>query len=390
MIRIGKPYVENNGNISRLVCNVSLDEKDNVVYFEVDKEYGMYLCFERVDAYLIVLFYYAMRHNHNIVCDGLVSEDLLYQINEYLIPVLYEKSEGKLNLINIECETADNLDNIGAVGTGLTCGVDSFHAIYNNLSDKYPSRKLTHLMIMSLADSYKKSGNYSKITSDIYKKAAAVSKELSLPLISVNSNIRELFPTPPMHTFIRMFGVYALQKLFGVYYFASGFPVWTFNINDSVFTDSARYDLFLCEELSTKNLVIYSEGGQKTRMDKLKYIVDQELVKKHLHVCVTDSVNCGICGKCVRTMCALDVLDRLVEYKACFDVKYYYDNIDYYIKQVIELYNQQDLFIYEYFDLFIAKYCDNPIVKEFKKIRKRNKVCNRCYRLSDYVNKKNK
>ena len=53
-------------------------------------------------------------------------------------------------------------------------------------------------------------------------------------------------------------------------------------------------------------------------------------------------------------------------------------------------YDNLEEIIYEYFDLFIAKYFDNPIIKEFRKNRKRHKVCNGCYRLSDYTNKKNK
>lgn len=390
MIRIGKPYVVSDSKYAKLICEVSVDDLKKEIFFQVDKEYERYLCYERCDAYLIVLFYWAMRNNHNIICDGLVSEDLLYQINEYLIPVLYRYGDNKLNMIDITCSVGTNVKTIGAVGTGLTCGVDSFHAIINNLSDKYPSRKLTHLTIMSLADSYKKDGNYDLISKKIYEKARIVSKEFNLPIIEIKSNIRELFPIPPMHTFIRMFGVYALQKLFGTYYFASGFPVWSFNINDSVYTDSARYDLFLCSNLSSRNLVIYSEGSMKTRIEKIKFIVDNEIVKKHLHVCVKDYINCGKCSKCIRTMCALDSINKLDSFRESFDVDYYYENIDFYLEEILKMYEKEDLFIYEFIDDFMKKYSKKDIFLKYKFKRKKDFVCNRCYRLSDYNDKKNK
>lgn len=386
MLRIGTPKIVKRNKKTKLVCGISVDNDIKEIYLEVDSKYGKYLCTERSDAYLIVLFYWAMRNNHNIICETPVTEDLYYQITEYLIPVLLKKSNQNLKSITIDCQTAPNLENEGAVVAGLTCGVDSFHSILNNLNSKCQSRKITHLIIMSLADSYKKNGNYEMISEKLYEKVRIVSKELKLPLIEINSNIRELFPIPPMHTLIRTFGIYALQKLFSVYYFASGFPIWTFNINDSTTTDCARYDLLLCKELSTKNLTIYSEGSQKSRYNKLEFIVDNEIVKKHLHVCIDDHINCGKCNKCIRTMCALDCMDKLNDYKHVFDVEHYYKNIDYYIKEVINLYNQCDIFTYEYIDRLFLKYKDNPIVKEFQKAAEDStSTCFRCYKRADFL-----
>jgi len=389
MIRITKPYVVSDGETSRLICKIYCDDEEKEIYFNVDKEFGKYLCFERADAFLIALFYFAMRNGHDIICESPVSEDLYYQITEYLIPVLLEKSKCKLKNINIQCELAENIQNIGAVGTGLTCGVDSFHAIFNNLNNKCKSRKLTHLIIMSLADSYKKDGKYELITNDIYSKAQIVSEKLNLPLIKVKSNIRELFPIPPMHTLIRLFGVYALQKLFGVYYFASGFPIWTFNIEDSITIDSARYDLLLCKCLTTKNLFVYSEGGQKTRIDKIKFISDYEVAKQNLHVCVKEASNCGKCKKCIRTMCALDSINKLEQYSSVFDVNYYYNNLDFYFNEIMKMYNDGDLFIYEFIYDLAEKYKNNSVFSNYKVNDKKNDICNFCYRKSDYNSVKN-
>lgn len=390
MIRIGEISLEKNEKTSSINCKIAVDKTIKNVYVEVAKEYEDYLCYERIDAYIIVLFYWAMKNNHNIESTIPMTEDLYFQITRYLMPILIEKSNGELHSISIKCPLAKNIENKGAVVTGMTCGVDSFYSVLNNYNNEVPSRKLTHLIIMSLADSYKKSGNYQNITKRVYANARKVARKIDLPLIELNSNIRELFPTPPMHTLLRIFGIYTLQKLFGVYYFSSGYPIWTFNINDATITDSARYDLLLCKELTTKNLAIYSDGGEKKRIEKLQKISDIKLVKENLHVCDNSSKNCGKCEKCVRTMCELDCLGKLEEYSNVFNLKEYHDNIDFYLSEIIRLYNKKDIFIYEYIYIITKKYKDNPIIKNFKREKTKYICCKECYKKADYIRKTKK
>jgi len=379
MIVIGKPYIINDNDKSKLVCDIEVDNEIKKVYLKVESQYEKYLCYERCDSFLIVLFYYAMKNNHDIVCNEYVSEDLYYQITEYLIPLLKRTSHNKLNDIKINCITAPNIDNKGAVGASITCGVDSFYTIFNNINNNLKSKKLTHLTIMSIADSYKKDGNYFYVNNKIYDKACFVAEQLGLPIIKMYSNMRELFPIPPMHTLIRMFGVYSLQKLFGTYYFSSGYPVWTFNMEDSTLIDSARYDLLLCKELSTRNLFIYSEGSQKDRLEKIKYISSFDIVKRNLHVCSNKEYNCGVCSKCIRTILELDSIDKLEEYKNVFNLDYYYDNKEFYFKEAVRLYKDGDIFIYDFIDKLKNKYKDDI----FNNIDENNNICCRCYRISD-------
>ena len=381
MIIIEKPIIKEIDNKSRLICNVNIDNNINEIYLEVDKEYGKYLCNERCDAFLIVMFYYAMKYNHNIICKGMVSEDLYYQITEYLIPLFIKTSHSRLYNTKIKCKTTNNIENEGAVGASLTCGVDSFNTVLTNINNKLKSRRITHFTIMSIADSYKSNGAYDEINKKLHNKALKVAKELNIPLIDIHSNMRTLFPIPPMHTLIRLFGIYALQKLFGVYYFSSGYPIWTFNMEDSSLIDSARYDLLMCKELSTRNLVVYSEGSQKDRLEKVKYISKYEIVKKNLHVCTREAYNCSICSKCVRTILALDSINKLEEFSEVFDIDYYFNHQDYYFSEAIRGYNEGDIFIYDFIDKLQKKYKKNEILKN---IKKSNSICDRCYRKSDY------
>jgi hypothetical protein len=234
---------------------------------------------------------------------------------------------------------------------------------------------------MSIADSYKKEGKYQKTNEELHKKSKKVSKELNIPIIEMNSNMRKIFPIPPMHTLIRLFGVYSLQKLFGTYYFSSGYPIWTFNMEDSSLIDSARYDLLICKELTTKNLFIYSEGSQKDRLEKIKYISKYDIVKKNLHVCTKESYNCSKCSKCIRTILALDSINKLEDFKEVFDLENYYKNQEYYFNEAVKAYKEGDIFIYDFIDKLIKKYKNNEILKQ---IPKNKEICDRCYRKSDY------
>ena len=381
MLTIGKPYIKKCDEKSRLISDITVDDKVYKIFVEVDSIYEKYLCYERSDAFLIPLFYYGMKNNHDIVCEAPVTEDLYYQITEYLIPLLKRNSHNNLFNINIKCDTAANIENRGAVGVALTCGVDSFNSIYNNIDNKIKSRKITHFTIMSIADSYKKNGAYDSINSSLHKKSSDVAKIFNLPLIDMHSNMRSIFPIPPMHTLIRMFGVYSLQKLFGVYYFSSGYPAWTFNMEDCSVIDSARYDLLLCKELSTRNLFIYSEGSQKNRLEKIKYISKYDVVKKNLHVCTREATNCSLCSKCMRTILALDSIDKLDEFKDVFNLDYYYKNQNYYFAEAVRAYKQGDLFVYDFIDKLANKYKGNEI---FDDLSRTNNLCSRCYRMSDY------
>ena len=374
MIIIGRPYIEEIDNKARLVCDVSVNGDMKHIYVEVDKQYEKYLCTERCDGFLIVLFYYAMRNELDIVCEAPVSEDLFYQITEYLIPLLRRTSDDNLYNINISCLTACNLVNEGAVGTSVTGGVDSFYSIYKNINNTLDSKKLTHLTIMSIADSYKKEGRYEYIKDKIYENADKIAEQLNLPVVKINSNMREVFPIPPMHTLIRLFGVYSLQKLFGTYYFSSGYPVWNFNMEESSTKDSARYDLLLCKELSTKNLFVYSEGSQVSRLEKIEKISKYDLVKKSLHVCIDKEYNCGVCSKCVRTILGLDSINKLDEFSEVFDVDYYYANQDFYFNTAYELYKKGDLYIFDYIDKLKKKY-NSEILNKIPDLSSAHLVC---------------
>lgn len=53
MIKIGKPYVKEMPNSTRLYAIVNYDGSDHKIWYGVEKKYAEFLCWERADAFLL-------------------------------------------------------------------------------------------------------------------------------------------------------------------------------------------------------------------------------------------------------------------------------------------------------------------------------------------------
>ena len=145
MITIHRPDFSQRGEYARIQSLVDIDGNRNTIWFEVRREYGEYLCWERSDAFVIGLLNYAMRNGHDITCEAPMGEDLHYQITTYLIEAI-AKGDARMYHTRITAEVDHSeLPCDNAVGTGISCGIDSFHALAGNNDAKYPKHRITHL-----------------------------------------------------------------------------------------------------------------------------------------------------------------------------------------------------------------------------------------------------
>ena len=299
------------------------------VFFEVDKQYRDFLCCERCDAIVIGLLNYAMRNNLHFQSDIPMTEQLHYNIKNILIPAL-AKSDSRMHFISLDIPTAPALDNAGAVGTGISGGIDSFYTVLSNTNTEYKSFNLTHLFINNVGafnDCYKKSGaeNVKKIS---YERAKMTAEKFNLPLLMTDSNFAEEFPQNHLltHTYSSVFAVYCLQKLLSIYYYSSaGFPLEeSFSLTDNSLAPAGKTDLLSLNCFSHSKLRLYSAGYAENRMEKTEYIADNEIVHQHLFVCARTSSNCGMCTKCRRTILSLYALGKLEKFRDAFDVDYFH------------------------------------------------------------------
>ena len=74
---------------------------------------------------------------------------------------------------------------------------------------------------------------------------------------------------------------------------------------------------------SIPTLSIYSEGATLSRLEKTKKVTEYYPSYKYLNVCTVTNENCNKCEKCIRTLLALDTLEKLDLYKEVFDINYY-------------------------------------------------------------------
>ena len=344
MIKIKQPKIISvNNDYSRLSCDISVDGEDRNVWFEVEKEYEKYLCYERSDAFLIGILSWAMRLNHDIECDAPVTDELLYNIEEYLIPSLTKYAKS-LHRIKIKADIAPILKTAGKVGTGCSCGVDSFHSILNNIDSKYSFCKLTHLCLNnvgSFSNQYVEDG----LIESRRKAGLKIAKELGLKAVITNSNFADAFQQDHLrtHVYSSVFAIYCLQHLWGTYlYSSSGYDFSIFNLKDNDIHSASYTELLLLNCFSHRNLRIYSEGGAKMRLEKTAFIADSKLAQENLHVCLSYIKNCGKCLKCIRTMNSLYALSKLDKFSKVFDIDYYKKHKDFYMEDLYRLHLDND------------------------------------------------
>ena len=384
MIFLHKPYIRNKNGKSRLYFDLDIDKEKKKIWYEVNEEYKQYLCDDRIDAILVGILLYAMEHNQDIESDSYITDDILFKIEEYLIPSLSKYGE-KLNRIKINIKTKPSIKNIGAVGTGCSCGIDSLHAYITKSKLKDKKYNITHLCINNVGSfnsTYEEAG-IKNVQKKVFERAKKFAQEVNLPLIITDSNFQEEIPQVHYftHTYSSTFAILCLQKLWGIYYYgSSGLDLSSFSIKENDKHDCANYELLSLSCFSTKNLTIYSDGAAESRLEKTKDIYKDKLVKKYLHTCLKQAYNCSKCDKCKRTLLSLYALtEDLSDYKEIFDIDYFYEHLEEYFEW---------LYIEHQFDSEMAEPIYNQLFsfnKQFKEyVNKKSEELKKNINLQDY------
>ncbi len=344
-IKIYNQRIEVNESEAFLCADIkkSDDKYIKKLWFSFPLKYMEYICVERGDAFLIAILYYAMINGYDLILEKPVSNKLLFQLTTYYIPTLLDITSF-FHLINITAETDNTkIQNHKAVGTALSCGVDSFYTVLKSLESKFDDYKLTHILFTSIpAFTYAEDLKEFWLKSS-YHKVEKVSAELGLDFIPCDTNLILEFAIEPFTTksgvLVSNEGLaslpycsfaFALQKLFQVYYLGSaGYKLNEADLDASPY-DVLWHDFFSMPLISTENLQFYSSGVEASRIEKVKFIADYPIVQKYLLGCAMPVVdNCGKCEKCIRTMSELYAVGKLELFSNIYPVKKYKSHMGY-------------------------------------------------------------
>lgn len=388
-IHIGTPFIESLPEVDRINCVIDENGKEYTLYAEVEKEYGQYLCTERSDAYLCLTLPIALREGYDIYCEVPVTERLLHNFQEILIPHLC-MGDSRLHEITIHAETDNTPLGGEGVGTGISCGVDSLYTVKEYTADTYPGMKLTHLFIApankELWDNLEEYTTLQKWVDahpTQFERLDVVCEELDIPLVKLYSNYvyylikngrgRKMYKHVYLHTFLTMSMVLTLKKLWNIYYFSSASPFTTFTLEDNATLQTGRYDLLTMHALTTPDFFIYSGGVKANRIRKTVELLDFDLAKKVLHPCDTrDSQNCSdpTCAKCLRALLTYDAYGRLDEVTELFDVERYERDKNKYLKRMIV--HKDNPYMKDLYAMLSEKYPDRVARIESKLNEKKN------------------
>jgi hypothetical protein len=311
---------------------------------EFDEKYKKYIVTDRLDAFLIALYPYAMRSKNDVICEFPITDVLLHNLR--VATEMFATTNKRLGKITITSTgTLPPLENEKAVTTFCSGGVDSFFSIKMYHETEYAGLKLTHLFTSDVGlFSSSKMANLAtenELKSGIFALTGEIADHIGLPHIIADTNFAEVTGdgTRPQITCANLFPVYALGKLFGTVHIPSAYGISELlpSAFENVFYNSMdRLDPLLVKILSTAGggggISLYTDGYIADRFTKTKNLIGYTPAEKFLSVCFSSPKNCGVCPKCRRTLLQLDMLGGLDSFANVFDIDYYREHIDEYLE----------------------------------------------------------
>ncbi len=297
------------------------------LWFRVPAEYGEYLCTERSDAFVVAMLWYAMLTGSDIEFETPMSKRLHRGLTEKLLPALAENGAGRIRLLGPVSDAV--LSCAGAVGTGMSSGVDSFYTVMTHgANTPRPLTHLTYYTAFSLVpfgstDVVKTFDAIDKIFDEEVRHASEVTSALGLSFVPVRTNLDRDFCRGGMiysGMYRSLASTLALGKLFGTYYSSSSGHGR--DLGARIIAQTQNYEHLICDSCQTETLT-YINSDDVLRAEKLRLLADNPLFRRHMSVCY-HLCACGECIGCWKTMFPLDILGKLDLFGDVFDLPRYY------------------------------------------------------------------
>ena len=365
-LQIGKPNTLELEDKTRLQAAITTKEFSHIFYYEVEKKWGQYLCYERADAFVLSLLYFALVHGYDIECEAPISEKLYMQLSEIYIPTVVKNDPELFHRINITAPIESKpINSEKGVGASVSGGIDSFYSILKNYKSETKNYNVTHLLLTNCFNIYHGEENTRDRYKVIVEKGTKIANELGLQFVGIYTNEYQFWYPHFVDLYCLRYCAlaYAIQKLISVYHYSTGyqFSDFTFKAENR---DASHYDFFTVHLISSENMTIYSSGGEANRIEKADYIADNKVVQNNLQVCNTlVDHNCCVCEKCLRTQLNLYACNKLDKYGKVFDLEMFTKNRD---KAITECYERHGSFDIEIIEMMKKNRIIIPLIARIK------------------------
>ena len=359
-MRISPPSVVQRDGRQVLEAAVTL-QSDIVDYpptlwFSSDREARCFLP-ELSDAFLVGLIASAMYLREDIHVEGAVSTRLAHGLETYQ-QALSTWWPGIFNRVEIHYGSLVNRRNDprpSGMGCTFSGGLDSFHAVHQLLPErvKYEGFSITHALMINGFDQFydpKRLG----LAQNMYNHYQPLLKAWGVDLLMLDTNLKAfrnvtLKRPEQVHSYSSSLAAcaHALGGIFGRFGI-SGHATYAYNQLEPDGSHPATDPL-----LSSDQLQIIHTGTNHSRSRKTELLADAPQVRQGLRVCFGAiefdpasgmPMNCCMCEKCVRTISALIIIDKLDAFPTFGRRryrKYAYRNPD--ILQVIDDHHLKDM-----------------------------------------------
>lgn len=314
------------------------------------------------DPVAVSLMYNMLVEGYDFKSKIPMSEKLYHHLTKDFIPHMLSMNPGKVKPIKLDVPILESPIERKAnwVGTGASCGIDSFSVIKEYSENVSKDYQLTHLLYFKIGAHHGLKTRYpedleNKIFREELEVANRFCKENGYKLVVVDSNVNQVANKyfAALHfenvALFRNAGVMlVMQEYFSKYVIATTYATFTdFSMDIS---DALEHNLWWSMPLlGSDNLEVVPAGSSMDRVDKTIYLSDFKPAFDNLMVCWRGRDNCGECEKCVRTLVALDFIGALDNFRNSFDIDKYKKDKKRHLYQVVG-YSSRDPFFRELCD----------------------------------------
>lgn len=310
---------EQKNNRTRVAATVSwedCDRKNQEIYFEIDEEFAKDLSCN-ANAFLVACVMPAMRYGERrVFIDSVICPELRKNLTTAMRLVChwYDWYELDHNVVLIEAKAMSDGRSVHTLEREaffFSGGIDSFATLRSNRLNfplEHPGSFKDGLLVQGIQP------EIDEVFEHVKSSLSVVAQEAGITIVPVSTNIRYLYDD--WSFWVDEFEAAVFSAV-----------AHAFNSRITSATIATSYDLpnlhphgshpMLDPNYSSRDLRIRHDDVTISRFAKTKLVADWDVALQHIRVCNSpkphDTLNCGKCEKCVRTMLsliALGVIDK--------------------------------------------------------------------------------